>query len=176
MVLKSTNSNFGKSDGRNRRNSGTWGGPRRSLGPETPAPPRGEAGMASCLASTCGWGPPARRRRAEIPGLMEINSRGQLPESGATDVPGNIPGNRTPKPTAREIPREIPHPGKFPGNLELGRLVRLHGEPRWGFPGEFPAKLADAPDFHRVILREFGRRILISLFPPFCNYVSEFPC
>ena len=40
-----------------------------------------------------GRGPPERRRRSEIPDLMAINSSGKLPQSGATDLPGNSPGN-----------------------------------------------------------------------------------
>ena len=81
--------------------------------------------MASNLASTWGWGPLERRSRAEIPGLIEMNARAQLPESGATERPGSFPGNRTPRPTSRRIRREIPNPapapGGFPGKLEIPR-------------------------------------------------------
>ena len=97
-----------KSDGRNPGNSGT-GGPRRSMGAETPAPTRWGAEMASGLAEIWVWGPPARRRRAEIPGLIAINPHGPLPESGATD-PMGIP---------REAGCSAQLPGKFPGESRI---------------------------------------------------------
>ena len=70
------------------------------------ADPRG-AGMASSLANTWVLGPPARRRRAEIPGLIGINSRVEFPESGETDFPG--------------APRAIGRHAQLPGKLEIGR-------------------------------------------------------
>ena len=81
-----------------------------------PEPVRGKAGMASSLVSghQVGPGPPARRCRAEIPGLIEINPHGQLPESGdaASNFPGNYPGNLE----AHETPRAIFRGMHFPGN------------------------------------------------------------
>ena len=117
--------------------SGTGGGPpsapwgrkcrRRPAGkPEWP--------RVFPVATAWDWGPPARRRPAEIPGLIGINSNGKLPESGASNyqgdfpgnrmsiqlpgkfagksqgpgAPANYPGNRSPRPGPREIPRGIP--------------------------------------------------------------------
>ena len=148
MVLKSTNSNFGKSDGRNRRNSGTWGGPRRSLGPETPAPPRGEAGMASCLASTCGWGPPARRRRAEIPDLIAINQRWKLPQSWAPSFAGNSPGSRLPPPNSRGFPGKSRIPGNRPGNPASREL----GNPPLNYPWNFAGNWKTRPTSREISL------------------------
>ena len=142
----------------------------RSLGPETPAPTRGEAGMASSLVSTLGWGPPERRHRAEIPDLISINPHGELPQSGATDFPGNFPGRRMPHPTSRRISQEIPKPGKphweFPGDLGIHRSIPIEmhfaGIPTGDFPETWmphPTSREIARGSARGIPREIGCRI-----------------
>ena len=143
---KSGRSNSGKATGVI-RGIPVPGGPRRSLGPETPAPTRGEAGMASSLVSTWGWGPPERRRRAEIPDLIATNPRGGLPKSGAADFAGNSPGRRLPHPTSRGIPRGGPEAleilrgiprglGNFPANSPMNAFP---GDSPVGYPGDLAA-------------------------------------
>ena len=101
--LKQRRSNSGKSDLRDLRRSGKVGRVR-SLGPDTPAPTRGEAGAASSLGLKWEWGPPKRRISSGIPDLIEINSRGGPPKSAATDFPGNsrAGGRRV------QLPGEVP--------------------------------------------------------------------
>ena len=109
------------------------------MGPETPAPTRGEAGMASSLVITWGWGPPERRRLAEIPDLIAINSHEKLPQSGATDFAGNSPGGRLPRPTSRGISLEIPKPGKLTWNLAAA------SDSPGNFPGNYPGNWLPHP-------------------------------
>ena len=114
-----------------------------------PALARGKSGMVSSLAigHHVGWGPPARRPRAENPGIIEINSHWQPPESGETDFAGYPPGNLPTRPTFREISRGVPHPGKFPG--EFPGVLGVPLEISWGapHPGTPRGIRARQPDF-----------------------------
>ena len=130
-------------------------------GPETPAPTRGGSGMASSLVSTWCWGPPARRRRAEIPDLIAINPHGKLSPSGATEFPGHTPGSRIPHPTSRAIFSGTWLPR--PSSREIRRGIRREISCRIQVPGKSSIR-----EIHRAISRgEFGRDSRISLF--FCH-------
>ena len=115
------------------------------MGPETPAPTRGEAGMASSLVITWGLGPPERRHRAEIPDLIAIKSQGGLPQSGEADFPGTFPGRRMPHPTSRGISRGAPMPWGFPGGFPVNLAIALNipgnleaaSDAPWNFPGNW---------------------------------------
>ena len=73
------------------------------------------------MATTCGRGPPERRRRAKIPGLIGINFHGKPPESG--DAASNFPGN---SPGGWELPEEFP---------AQTRSREFPGDPTWNSTG-----------------------------------------
>ena len=101
------------------------GGTGALWGPKLRRRPAGGSGMPSSLVITWCLGPPERRRRAEIPDLISINSHGH-PRSPGRPIARGIP---------REVGRRIQLPRKSPGKS------RSQGKPpgnsTWHFPGSW---------------------------------------